>query len=383
MAPGGPPQGGAPPAATPGYPPAATGYPGFPGGFPGAPGAPPGGDPTAGPGGALVIPGYLGPSFAAIVTASVSGNKNYLRDGNYLLCAKEFIWRQAKMKGGKQDWVFVVKWVVLASARREGALHLNGKLVPEGTVGGVQVEPQRPGEESSFAAPMGKTMAAVNAKALLMAFLGKDEATFERDEAEAAARRAPLVMAGVHESQWPMEARSPFSVAVWMLVQPNQPMRGAVIRASTYRKQNSGQDVEQNKGTWMAITNYIHAPHDKVEIKRRRDLLDAGLSPLLPTDVERYFPPGQVAANANAMVGYGGAPAPGAPIPIVPGVPPGTQFGVQPGGAVAQPVMPGLVPGMTPGMPGAAPMPGYPAGMGGAPGMPVQNAPPGAMPGTY
>ena len=338
------------PSPYPGYaPPAGGGYPsgGYPsGGFtpgpqPGIPpvmSGPPMGTPLAGG-----IPPYLGDPFAAIVGASVSGNGNYLRDGDYLLVVKKITFRKSNKSEGQ---VIYAEMTVLDSRPKSvDEWQLGGKCVVVGTLNAVRVIPQAPGEPASMSAKLEKKMGAVNAKAFLMALVGIDERQFDADEAKSAAVRAQVQAAGVMQHQWPKEAFSPFSSTIAWLINndpgrgPVQPARGTIIRASTFRKENEGKDVEANKGKILCLAQYIHVPPNPELTAKRRALLDLDQFPGLPGD----------------KLDAGGAIVPPAVVQPPSGAVPGT---VQPGPGGFAPA--GASGGMIyVGMPGAA-LPGMP-----------------------
>lgn len=231
--------------------------------------------------------------FARVAAASATATGNWIVDGDYLLALK--LVKYGKQYGGL---TFVAEHVVVQSEAVD-EYALDGTPCRKGTPGAIQVVPAQPGSVVSFIAQIENTNipnAVGNMKAYFLALCNQTEAQF--DEAERAAARlrvqehAALVSANkvaptIEHDDVPHEllteaARSPFAVYCSFAIRPDQPLRGAMIRCRTVRKENQGRFKQENKGKMLVMPNWRHVDLDVAVMAHLRKQIDAGMTPTLP-----------------------------------------------------------------------------------------------------
>lgn len=103
----------------------------------------------------------------------------------------------------------------------------------------------------------------------------------------------------------------------------NQPVRGALVKGSSYRRQNQGRDNAANKGQWMTLMNWApQGDQTEMTIKEVRAHLDATSTSAPPSAVQQvaaqaiqqaYAQPATQAAPAAQQFTQPAAPAQPAP----------------------------------------------------------------------
>jgi hypothetical protein len=220
--------------------------------------------------------------FERIASASATAGGNWIKDGVYVFAIKE-----VKYEELFNGLTWVTELIVLAAEPIPGMMEVGGQPCDAGVQGAVQVIPSAVGSKVSFTRPLRIKNAAGDIKMFMLALTNKREEDFDREEAEAKQKRVIEEAQGV-----PLDKRtqSPFAEACQLIKGPQQIVRGAVIKCTTYRKKNQGRDNPANKGKILTLQDWGHIPHVKADIAERRRLIDAGLPIPWP-------PPAQPAAG--------------------------------------------------------------------------------------
>lgn len=139
--------------------------------------------------------------------------------------------------------------------------------------------------------------------------------------------------------------------------QPHQPVRGALVKGVSYRRQNQGRDNPANKGQWMTLMNwYPQGEQTELTIKEVRAYLDATSQAAPATAMQQVV--GQAVQQAYAQPAVQPAPAPVQQVapqqfvqPAAPAQPAPATF-AQPAPQVApSPVAGGILGGLFPNLP--------------------------------
>jgi len=159
--------------------------------------------------------------FEQIGNSSATGGGNYLRMGRYRLRLS-----QAQAKKGFKGESIITEWRVLTAEKTSPG-----------------DEPNAPGATVSVVFNFQNSMAAGNAKAMLLGLLGFDESAVKPGDIAKLAQE---------------------------LVSPNQPLRGMDVDVETYQKTAS------KSGKLLTLPNWKHVTQTKEDITKQRAELDKG-----------------------------------------------------------------------------------------------------------